>query len=90
MKRELISLLVLLLVLYQLDAAEAVNLTGHVRYLSKDIGPRPASSHAEAEAADYLAAQFRKYGLKTEVQEFKYYSLRSGDVKTSRNVIGTI
>lgn len=90
MKREIISLLVLLLVLYPLNAAEAVNLTGHVRYLSKDIGPRPAGSPAEEEAADYLVAQFRRYGLKTEVQEFKYYSLRSGDVKTSRNVIGTI
>ena len=62
----------------------------HVKYISKDIGPRPGGSKEEKMTAQYIASQFKKNGLKTEVQEFKYYSLNSEGIKTSQNVVGVI
>jgi Zn-dependent M28 family amino/carboxypeptidase len=35
-----------------------------------DFGPRVAGSSAEAEAADYIAAEMESYGLDVEIQEF--------------------
>ena len=62
----------------------------HVKHISNDIGPRPGGSKEEEMAAQYIASQFKKNGVKTEIQKFKYYSLNSEDIKTSQNVIGTI
>lgn len=62
----------------------------HVKHISKDIGPRPGGSKEEEMTAQYIASQFRKNGIKTEIQKFKYYSLNSEDIKTSQNVVGTI
>ena len=42
----------------------------HVRRLADEIGPRPATTDAEAEAADYLEGLFRERGLDVERQEF--------------------
>lgn len=66
------------------------NLVTPVEYISKEIGPRPAGSSNEEKTAQYLASQFKKYGVDTEIQQFKYYSLNSEDIKTSENVVGTI
>ncbi len=42
----------------------------HLHYLATVIGPRPATTDAEAEAADYIETVFRDRGLATERQEF--------------------
>jgi len=42
----------------------------HVRQLADVIGPRPATTDAEAKAADYIEDVFRARGLDVERQEF--------------------
>jgi len=42
----------------------------HVRQLAEVIGPRPAATDAEANAADYIEDVFRARGLEVERQEF--------------------
>lgn len=42
----------------------------HVRQLAEVIGPRPATTDAEAAAADYIEEVFRARGLEPERQEF--------------------
>ncbi len=42
----------------------------HVVELAENIGPRPASSDAEAAAADYIQGVFEARGLEVERQEF--------------------
>jgi hypothetical protein len=42
----------------------------HIRVLADRIGPRPATTDAEAEAADYIEGVFRDRGLEVERQEF--------------------
>lgn len=42
----------------------------HVHQLAEVIGPRPATTDAEASAADYIEDVFRAHGLETERQEF--------------------
>ncbi|GAB4285931.1 MAG: hypothetical protein Kow0067_09260 [Coriobacteriia bacterium] len=42
----------------------------HVQELAEGIGPRPATTDAEAQAADYIQHQFEARGLETERQEF--------------------
>ncbi|MBE0477460.1 MAG: M28 family peptidase [Coriobacteriia bacterium] len=42
----------------------------HVRQLADVIGPRPATTDTEAEAAGYLEGVFRRRGLDVERQEF--------------------
>ncbi|MGC9516334.1 MAG: hypothetical protein ACP5C3_01390 [Methanomicrobiales archaeon] len=66
------------------------DLVSHVEFISKNIGPRPAGSLNEVKTADYIAEKFRSNGLETQIQEFKYYTITSSEVKTSRNVIGVI
>jgi aminopeptidase YwaD len=44
----------------------------HVKALAVDIGPRPAGSEAEIEAADYIADQLRSYGYVVEEQTFGF------------------
>jgi aminopeptidase YwaD len=46
----------------------------HVEALAVDIGPRPAGSAAEAEAARYVADQLRSYGYVVEEQTFEFTS----------------
>ncbi len=42
-----------------------------VQYLSREIGPRPPTSAAEARAAAYVNARMRQAGLEVEVQTFR-------------------
>ena len=72
------------------DSLSSLSLSSQVKYFSKEIGPRLAGSVNESRAASYLATQFKKHGLETEIQEFKYYSLNSEEIKNSQNVVGTI
>ncbi|EKF85120.1 M28 family metallopeptidase [Methanobacterium formicicum] len=96
MKTNKISGILLLILFFNLFfvqsdyASPSEDIISHVKYITQDIGPRPAGSTSENQTAQYLASCFQKYGVKTEIQEFKYYSLNSNDIKTSRNVIGTI
>jgi len=46
----------------------------HVEALSVDIGPRPAGSDAEIEAARYVGDQLRSYGYVVEEQTFELTS----------------
>lgn len=46
----------------------------HVEALAVDIGPRPAGSNAEVEAARYIADQLRSYGYVVDVQTFEFTS----------------
>ncbi len=46
-------------------------LTEHVRQLADVIGPRPATTDAEAQAAEYIEGVFRERGLEVERQEFE-------------------
>ncbi|MCK9151000.1 M28 family metallopeptidase [Methanobacterium alcaliphilum] len=69
---------------------ENFSISSQVKYFSQEIGPRPAASDNESKAAYYLESQMRNYGVDTEIQDFKYYSLNSKAIKKSQNVIGTI
>jgi hypothetical protein len=44
--------------------------TEHLHQLATVIGPRPATTDAEAEAADYIESVFREHGVDVERQEF--------------------
>jgi|GEM_PF-713768 len=44
--------------------------TEHVHHLATTIGPRPATTDAEAEAADYLESVFAERAMHAERQEF--------------------
>ena len=46
----------------------------HVQALAVDIGPRPAGSDAEIEAARYIGDQLRSYGYVVEEQTFEFTS----------------
>jgi len=92
-KFRMLLLLIILISAFtvKLDCVSAqADLASHVEYISTEIGPRPAGSSNEEKTAMYVASQFEENGLKTELEEFKYYSLNSEDIKTSYNVIGTI
>lgn len=67
-----------------------LSLISDVKYITKEIGPRPAGSESEKETANYLKSKFDSYGVKTEIQEFQYYSMGKKGIKSSENVIGTI
>lgn len=43
----------------------------HVQHLADTIGPRPATTDAEAQAAEYIEGVFRERGLEVERQEFE-------------------
>jgi aminopeptidase YwaD len=47
----------------------------HVQALSDDIGPRPAGSASEREAAEYLRDQLAGYGYEAELQPFTFSAL---------------
>jgi hypothetical protein len=42
----------------------------HLKVLAGQIGERTAGSEAEARGAEYIASQFRSYGLKTTIEKF--------------------
>lgn len=44
--------------------------TEHVHQLATVIGPRPATTDAEAEAAEYIGSVFRSHEMDVETQEF--------------------
>jgi len=67
-----------------------LSLVSHVKYITKEIGPRPAGSESEMNTVNYLKSKFDAYGVTTEIQQFQYYSLTSRQKKGSKNVIGTI
>jgi carboxypeptidase Q len=54
----------------QIPAYSAEKAFAHLEYLVGRIGPRPAGSESEGLAADYIAAQFRSWGLDTQIQRF--------------------
>lgn len=98
MNFEKIIILVMLFILaafasiYPLLNSESTDLSliNDVKHISKEIGPRPAGSKVERNSAEYLGARFKDYGVKTEIQEFEYYSMSSKSIKKSVNVIGTV
>ncbi len=80
-----------LLINYKSDKKSSdLSLVSDVKYISKEIGPRPAGSENEKKTANYLISKFNNYGVKTEVQGFKYYSMNTKNTKSSENIIGTI
>jgi aminopeptidase YwaD len=42
----------------------------HVTHLAETIGSRPTGTEREAEAANYLAGELRRFGYQTEIQPF--------------------
>lgn len=72
------------------DKSSDLSLVSDVKYISEEIGSRPAGSENENKTAQYLKSKLNSYGVKTEIQSFKYYSMYSKGVKSSQNVIGTI
>lgn len=44
----------------------------HVQHLAGVIGPRPAGTPSERQAADYLAGQLRQYGYPVELHAFQF------------------
>ena len=60
----------------------------HIEELAITIGTRPAGSPAEAQAVDYMASQFQRWGYHIEHQPFTT-NLRSGVTVSSSNIIAT-
>ncbi|MCE5239574.1 M28 family peptidase [bacterium] len=52
------------------NVISAANMHKHLQHLCERIGTRLAGTKAEAKGAEYIAGQYRKLGLKTEIQEF--------------------
>jgi alkaline phosphatase isozyme conversion protein len=59
-------------------------LTRHIRALAVEIGARPAATHAEVLAAEYIAAQFEQWGYAVAIQEFE---VPAAIPRVSRNVV---
>jgi carboxypeptidase Q len=53
-----------------LPAYSATKAFAHMEQLVGRIGPRITGSEAEGRAADYIAAQFKSWGLETQIQKF--------------------
>jgi hypothetical protein len=68
------------------NVVAAANLEAHLKHLCERIGTRLAGTEAEARGAEYLAAQFRKLGLATEIQEFPCitWTCRKAEFKVQR------
>lgn len=62
---------------------DATRALGHIKYLSKTIGPRPAGGKNERLASYYIKDELDKLGLQTSIQKF---TLPNG--QHSYNVIG--
>lgn len=44
----------------------------HVQHLAGTIGPRPTGTPSERQAADYLAAQLRRFGYEVDLHSFRF------------------
>lgn len=55
------------------DPARAMD---HIERLAVEIGPRPAGSEAEREAADYIASQLTAAGYDANIEEFTFEAER--------------
>jgi aminopeptidase YwaD len=66
---------------------DVANIYEHVSELSVGIGPRVAGTDGELAAIEYIANQYRQYGLEVEIQPFEFQ--RGGTTYTSHNVIAT-
>lgn len=82
--------LIIIILIFSIQPVHPVDMVGEVKHLSEDVGPRPAGSASERMAAEYIASRFKDLGIKTELEEFRYYSLTSPGVRRSCNVIATI
>lgn len=51
---------------------ESKNAFEHIDKLAYEIGPRLAGTRGDRMAADYIEEKFRSYGLKPQVQRFKF------------------
>lgn len=58
----------------------------HLDRLAYEIGPRLAGTRGDRMAASYIADQFRSYGLKTRVHEFKFVN-RAARAKTTACIL---
>jgi len=61
------------------DAARAMQ---HIEHLAVTIGPRPAGSEAEREAADYIASQLTEAGYDATIEEFTFEAERDDSLVT--------
>ena len=57
-----------------MTAFSGKNAYRHLQVLTAEIGPRHGGSAAEAEAAKYIHAEFKKYGLKSRIEKYPIYS----------------
>lgn len=70
---------------------DSASIEAHIRALAVEIGARPAGSEAEAEAADYIAAQFEAWGYAVSRQAFEVpqYGITSQNVIAHQPATGT-
>lgn len=61
------------------DAARAME---HIEHLAGTIGPRPAGSEAEREAADYIASELTEAGYDANIEEFTFEAERDDSLVT--------
>ena len=61
------------------------NIYEHIRYLSEEIGPRPAGSEAELKTVEYITNEFKSYGYK-EVNVYEFTFTSRGNEITAYNV----
>lgn len=60
----------------------------HIDKLAYEIGPRLAGSRGDRQAADYIRKQFKSFGLKVMVQEFRFVA-RSTRAKVAAVVLAS-
>lgn len=53
----------------------------HIKYLVQKIGPRPAGSKAEQEAAEYIKSNLEEYGWKVKEQPFSKIVIHKNPLK---------
>ena len=59
----------------------------HIKYLVQKIGPRPAGSKAEQNAAEYIKLNLEKYGWKVKEQAFSKVVVREAPVSFTEQKI---
>ncbi|MDR7533170.1 MAG: M28 family metallopeptidase [Armatimonadota bacterium] len=67
------------------EAPSGAQAFAHVQHLAGVIGPRPAGTPAERQAADYLAATLRQHGYPVEMHAFPFpfFEARRVDVQVA-------
>jgi hypothetical protein len=78
--------------LSQRDAPGMGRLLSHVRFLSAQIGPRPAGSAADQAAQDYILEQLQRAGLEARRESFDRVFLPSGAqvAVSTANLVGIL